>query len=104
MAGIAMSIAACLRIPPDVEFERWEGGGEWVLYHSGTGETIRLSDAALALLDLLVESGPLDRPAMARALNAMMDAPLADAEMVTALEGLLGELLAHECVEPVSCD
>lgn len=97
-----MSEQECICIPPGVEFERWHSD-EWVIYHSGTGETMRLSDAAVALLDLLAESGPLDRVVMTDALNDMMDVPLAQAEMASLLDGLLRDLIAHECVELVSC-
>jgi PqqD family protein of HPr-rel-A system len=96
-----MSEQECIRIPPGVKFERWHSD-EWVIYHSGTGETMRLSDAAVALLDMLAESGPQDRSAVARALNDMMEVPLADAEIASVVDRLLRDLLAHECVELVS--
>ena len=104
MAGTSITSPGCFRLPPDVEFQRWEGGDEWVIYHSGTGETIRLSDAALAILDLLAEPGHLDQTAIERALHAMMDDPLDEQEMHAAVTELLRVLLKHECIEQVSCD
>lgn len=103
MAGTPINCATCFRLPPGVEFQRWQGGDEWVLYHSGTGETIRLSDAALAILDLLAEPGHLAQTSMERALLAMMDAPLDEQEMHAAVTELLRVLLKHECIEQVSC-
>ena len=99
-----MTRPECFRIPPDVEFQRWQGEDEWVAYHSGTGETLRLSDAAIAVLDLLGQSDQLDKPAMERSLNALMDTPLPFEEMQNALNELLRVLLAHECIEPMPCD
>jgi hypothetical protein len=104
MAGNSINSPGCFRLPPDVEFQRWQGGDEWVLYHSGTGETIRLSDAGLAILDLLAEPDHLDQTAIERALHAMMDDPLAEQEMHAAVTELLRVLLKHECIEQVSCD
>ena len=104
MAGKTITAPECLRLPLGVEFQRWQGGNEWVLYHSGTGETIRLSDAALAVLDLLAESGGLNQSAIEQALNAMMDDPLAEQEMHAAVKELLRVLLKHECIEQVPCD
>jgi PqqD family protein of HPr-rel-A system len=103
MADADMTPSACYRIPPGVEFQRWQGAEEWVLYHSGTGETMRLSDAALAILDLLSQTGPMDQAALAEALNAMMDAPLSPDEIGGALGELLRMLLSHECVEQTAC-
>ncbi len=91
-------------MPPGVEFPRWQGDDAWVLYHSGTGATIRLSDAALAVLDLFAESDRLDRSAIQHALSAMMDAPPAEPEMQASVSELLRVLLNHECIEQVSCD
>ncbi len=104
MAGARGVSTECFRIPPGVEFQRWQGGEEWVLYHSGTGETMRLSDAAVAVLDLIVEAHRLDRRVLANGLNTLMDVPLPDAEIDAALEQLLRELLSHECLERVACD
>jgi PqqD family protein of HPr-rel-A system len=86
-----------------VEFQRWQGGDEWVIYHAGTGETLRLSAAALAVIDLLSQQGCMDQSALAAALNAMMDAPLSPEEMDAALSELLRVLLSHECVEQTAC-
>ena len=55
------------RIPDGVEFPRWDGGDEWVVYHSGTGETLRLSDAAVAILDLLQQTALPGHRSLARA-------------------------------------
>jgi hypothetical protein len=104
MAGAAIIRTACFRLPPDVDFQRWQGGDEWVIYHSGTGETIRVSDAALALLDLLATSGQQDQCAIERTLHVMIDAPISDQEMHAAVSELLRVLLNHECIEQVSCD
>ena len=104
MAGTSINSPGCFRLPPDVEFQRWQGGDEWVLYHSGTGETIRLSDAGLAILDLLAEPDHLDQTAIERALHSMMDEPLNEQEMHAAVTELLRVLLKHECIEQVSCD
>ena len=98
-----MTPLACLRIPPGVQFERWQGETEWVLYHSGTGATVRLSDAAVAVLDLLEHAGVMDEASLVRGLNALMDNPLPEAEMGAALAGLLSDLLSHECIERVPC-
>jgi len=104
MAGASINSPKCLSLPPDVDFQRWQGGDEWVIYHSGTGETIRLSDAALAILDLLAAQGHLDQTAIERALSSMMDDPLDEQEMHAAVTELLRVLLKHECIEQVSCD
>jgi len=98
-----MTSPARYRIPPSVEFQRWHGGEEWVLYHSGTGETMRLSNAALAILDLLLQTGTMDQAALAAALNAMMETPLSPEEISGALAEMLRVLLNHECVEQVAC-
>jgi len=103
MAGTSMTGPDCFRIPSGVEFQRWQGDGEWVIYHSGTGETMRLSEAAIAVLNLLAESGRLDKTAIKLALNAMMDAPVSDHELQTAVNELTRVLLSHECIEQVSC-
>jgi hypothetical protein len=104
MAEADVTGPECFRIPPGVEFERWQGDGEWVIYHGGTGETMRLSDAALAVLDLLAESHRLDKSAIEQALNAMMDAPITAQEMQAAVDELLRVLLIQECIELVLCD
>ena len=104
MAGTSINSPGCFRLPPGVDFQRWQGGDEWVLYHSGTGETIRLSDAALAILDLLAEPSHLDQTTIEQGLHSMMDAPLDQQEMHAAVTELLRVLLKHECIEQVSCD
>lgn len=104
MAGLDVIRPECFRIPPGVEFQRWQGDGEWVIYHAGTGETMRLSEAALAVLDLLAESDRLEKSAIEQALNTMMDTPIPATEMQAAASELLRVLLNHECIELVSCD
>ncbi len=94
----------CYRIPVGVCFERWAGDGEWVIYHSGTGETLRISEAALAILDLLEQSERLDSGGLDKALSGMLDEPSTPDEMQTPREELLRVLLGHECVERVACD
>ena len=94
---------ACFRIPPGVVFERWHHQDEWVLYHSGTGETLRLSEAAVAILDQLSAGREMDRNALANGLNNLMDTPLELDEMSSILEGLIQELLRHECIEAQQC-
>ena len=96
--------AECFRIPPGVEFQRWDSGEEWVVYHSGTGETLRLSDAAMAVIDLLSESSSLEKGTIGQSLNAQMESPLDEAELAAAVNEVLRVLLGHECIEPVSCD
>ncbi len=96
-------MTVCYRVPEGVEFQRWHSGGEWVVYHSGTGETLRLSEAALALLDTLLASGSLDRERLASALGGMLDAVAEPEELATATDALLRGLLDHECIEPVPC-
>lgn len=91
------------RLPAGVRFQRWRGEEDWVLYHSGTGETMRLSEAAVAVLDILAQAPDQDRRALGAALNALMDAPLTEVELDAALEGLLRELLNHECIESPAC-
>jgi PqqD family protein of HPr-rel-A system len=93
----------CFRIPAGVVFERWHHQDEWVLYHSGTGETLRLAEAAVALLDMLSAGRELDRNALANGLNDLMDTPLEPDEMSPILEGLIQELLRHECIEAHPC-
>lgn len=102
----------CFRIPPGVVFARWtwtapEQGpdaAEWVVYHSGTGETLRLSPAAVAVLDHLEQSPNQDAAALSAYLNTLLDIPLPAEEIRGFLEGVLGQLLAHECVERRPCD
>lgn len=98
-----MTTPPCYRIPPGVEFQRWHGGDEWVLYHSGTGETLRLSEAAMAVIDLLEQVSSMEQGALADALNALMDDPMPVAEISIALGELLRILISHECVEPATC-
>jgi hypothetical protein len=104
MAGADVTRPECFRIPTGVEFQRWQGDGEWVIYHAGTGETMRLSEAALAVLDLLAESDRLDKSAIEQGLHSMMDTPIVVQEMQAAVNELLRVLLNHECIERVSCD
>lgn len=97
------------RIPPGVQFQRWrdggpDGTGEWVVYHSGTGETLRLSEAALALLESLADGGSLDREGLTSILANLLDGPLPPEELTAALDGLLRALLRHECIEALPCD
>lgn len=103
MAGTAVNSKTCFRIPAGVDFLRWAGEEDWVLYHTGTGETLRLSDLALAILDLLGHRAALDRDELACGLAALFDEPLEDAELQAGLEEHMRLLLAHECIEPVSC-
>lgn len=103
-----MNQAPAYRIPPGVQFQRWrEGGpagtGEWVVYHSGTGETLRLSEAALALLDSLMDGHPSDRARLTATLQALLDEPMPADELAAALDGLLRALLRHECIEELPC-
>lgn len=104
MAGLAVTWAECFCIPPGADFQRWQGDGEWVIYHAGTGETMRLSEAAIAVLDLLAESDRLDKSAIEQALHAMMEAPIPAQEMQASVNELLRVLLNYECIELVSCD
>ncbi|MCU0840885.1 MAG: hypothetical protein MUC79_04080 [Thiobacillaceae bacterium] len=104
-----MDTEARYRIPPGVAFQRWSEGGshgadEWVVYHDGTGQTLRLSEAALAVLDALLEGGPQDRATIALALAGLLDAPAGPEELDTALDHLLRGLLEHECIEALPCD
>jgi hypothetical protein len=104
-----MSGGPAYRIPPGVEFLRWrEGGpagtGEWVVYHSGTGETLRLSEPALTLLDTLLDGRPRDGAQLATTLTDLIDGPVPAEELAAALDGLLRALLRHECIEALPCD
>lgn len=104
-----MDTEARYRIPPGVTFQRWceggsQGADEWVVYHDGTGQTLRLSEAALAILDALLASGPQDRASIALTLAGLLDAPAGPEELDTALDLLLRGLLEHECIEAVPCD
>lgn len=101
----AVTQATRYRIPPGVGFQRWHEGPapeEWVVYHDGTGQTLRLSESALAILDALLASGSLDLAGIAAALAERLDTPVGDAELQAALQGLIDALLKHECIEP--CD
>lgn len=91
------------RLPAGVSFQRWHEGPaaeEWVVYHDGTGQTLRLSETALAILDALRAAGPLDRAAIAAALAGQLDVPADDDALQAALDGLIDGLLKHECIEP----
>jgi len=97
------------RVPPGVEFMRWrEGGGhgtgEWVVHHSGTGETLRLSEAALALLGALIEGPGQDRAGLAAALAGLLDESMPSEELSAVVDDLLRALLRHECIEVLPCD
>jgi hypothetical protein len=95
----------CYRVPEGVEFLRWNGGEEWVVYHSGTGETLRLSEGALAIIDLLARrQDPVSQIDIMRELAAMMDEQAEESAMVLAVSELLRVLIGHECVDPVLCD
>lgn len=104
MGGTLTHSDECFRLPRSVEFQRWDGGDEWVVYHSGTGETLRLSDAAMAVIDLLSESGPLDTGSIAKRLSAQIESPMENPALARAVNDLLRVLLTHECIEPASCD
>lgn len=89
-------------IPLGVEFLRWSGGEDWVIYHAGTGETLRVSDLALAILDLLAQR-VLDREALLSALAGLFDEPPEPGELAAGLDEHLRLLLAHECIEIRPC-
>ena len=91
------------RIPVGVEFRRWDGGDDWVVYHCGSGEPLRLSEGAIAILDILAREGPKDSRALAAALAALMDDPPALESVGEAAVDLLSVLLKHECIETVRC-
>ena len=94
---------ACYRIPSGVVFQRWAGEREFVVYHSGTGETLRLSEGAVAILDLLEGTTAMSAETIADALRDMIDDPPAPDVLRASLETLLGVLLRHECIERVAC-
>lgn len=95
---------SCYRIPAGVEFLRWNGGEEWVVYHPGTGETLRLSEGAVLILDLLKEAkSPLAADALTHALAGMMDDPPAAEVLAEATGKLVAMLLRHECIERAAC-
>jgi PqqD family protein of HPr-rel-A system len=89
-------------IPPGVEFLRWSGGEDWVIYHTGTGETLRVSDLALAILDHLADR-VLDREALLSALADLFDESPEPAELAAGVDDHLRLLLAHECIEVRPC-
>lgn len=91
------------RIPDGVEFLHWDGGDEWVVYHSGTGETLRLSDGAVTILELLKNSRVLSRATLAQAIFEIMVEPAAIETVAEATDNLVNVLLQHECIEPVPC-
>jgi len=99
-----MSDVNCYRLPDGVVFQRWAGEDEYVVYHSGTGETLRLSEAAVAILDLLERMGPLGAEALMSALADMMDAPPDPLGLSAATDRLLEVLLKHECIDRVPCE
>jgi len=104
-----MNDGPAYRVPPGVEFLRWrEGGadglGEWVVYHSGTGETLRLSEAALALLDGLIHGTPLDQAGLTALLANLLDESMPAEELRAVVDDLLRALLRHECIEALPCD
>lgn len=100
---VATSASSCYRIPTGVVFRRWAAEGEFVVYHSGTGETLRLSEGAVAILDLLERTAPMDAEAISRAVGDMMDDPPTPEALGDAVETLLSVLLRHECIERVAC-
>lgn len=98
------SVDTCYRLPPGVRLQRWREGqasDEWVVYHDGTGQTLRLSAAAMVLLDVLA-AGALDRRALGQALAGTFDPAPAPAEIDTALAELLDGLGKHELIEAVA--
>ena len=89
------------RLPPGVEIRHWGEGPaaeEWVVYHEGTGQTLRLSAAACVLLATLIR-GPLDRGRLAEALAGAFADPPGLAELESALDGLIEGLVKHELIE-----
>ncbi|MBK6277801.1 MAG: hypothetical protein IPF57_06510 [Gammaproteobacteria bacterium] len=103
MPAIRIAEQDSYRIPDGVEFQRWDGGEEWVVYHSGTGETLRLSDGALAILDLLAEKGCLDSESLTRALAGMVDDSSSMEDLGPATTELTRVLLQYECIETAPC-
>ncbi len=104
-----MSDGPAYRTPPGVEFQRWrEGGpdgtGEWVVYHSGTGETLRLTEAAVLILDALIQQGPASPAALAGVLARALEEEAPAQELERVLHELLAALKRHECIEPLPCD
>lgn len=92
------------RLPPGVEMPRWREGPaaeEWVVYHEGTGQTLRLSAAACVLLDALAR-GPLDRGRLYEALASALADPPGRVELESALDGLIEGLVKHELIEPLA--
>ena len=94
---------SCFRLPPGVDFQRWAGDGDWVLYHSGTGETMRISDLAMAILDLIAQHDTMDRQEIIRKLTRLFDDPPGEEDLRGAVDEHLRLLLSHECIEPVAC-
>lgn len=93
----------CYQLPRGVDLQRWFGGDEFVVYHSGTGETLRLSKAAAVILDILAESGPVDVGTLAHALLDRLDEPTRPDDLRPTLEKLLSVLVRHDCAERVAC-
>ncbi|MCS6785510.1 MAG: HprK-related kinase A [Thiobacillaceae bacterium] len=90
------------RLPPGLRLPRWRAGtqaGEWVVWHEGTGETLRLSAAAVQLLDRLA-AGPCRRPQLRAALRDALNDPPADELLDLALDEFIEPLVKHELIEP----
>ena len=93
----------CYRIPEGVSFERWNGGGEWVVFHTGTGETLRLSDAAVVVLETLMRLGPQTADTLAQELAGSLVEDPGDAAVMAATSEILRALAAQECIDEVRC-
>lgn len=103
MADAAVIQMECLRIPPDVQFLRWPGDGDWVIYHTGTGETLRVSEMSLAILDAIARHTSLDAAGLLKALTTQFDEPPEAGELRASLDDHMRLLLSHECVERCPC-
>jgi PqqD family protein of HPr-rel-A system len=93
----------CYAIPPGVEYLRWPGDSDWVIYHTGTGETLRVSDLALAILDAVARRPALNREGLITALTTLFDEPPEAGELRASLDEHLRLLLSHECIEVRPC-
>jgi PqqD family protein of HPr-rel-A system len=103
MARAAMTRPECFRIPPDVEFQRWQGDDDWVIYHTGTGETLRVSEMSLAILDVIAQHASLDAAGLLKALTTLFDEPPDAGELRAGMDEHMRLLLSHECVERCPC-
>ncbi len=90
-------------IPSGVEFLRWSGDGDWVIYHTGTGETLRVSDLALAILDHIERQPAVGRDRLMRALAALFDEVPEPGELAARVDECVRLLLSHECIERCPC-